>query len=99
MSRIGLLVRIEAKPEYADKVAELLRGALALAEEETGTVTWFSFREGPTTFGVFDTFADEAGRTGHLQGRIAAALMESAPTMLATAPDIRQVDILAAKHG
>lgn len=98
MSKIGLLVRIEAKPEHADEVAGMLRGALQLAQEETGTVTWFSFQEGPTTFGVFDTFDDEQGRSSHLQGRIAAALMEAAPTMLAAAPDIWHVDILAAKH-
>ncbi|HEX5493897.1 MAG TPA: antibiotic biosynthesis monooxygenase [Mycobacteriales bacterium] len=98
MSKIGLLVRIEAKPEHAEAVAGMLRGALELAQAEGGTVTWFSFQEGPTTFGVFDTFDDEQGRTSHLQGRIAAALMEAAPTMLASAPDIRPVDLLAATH-
>ena len=97
MSKVGLLVRIDAKPEHAEEVQGLLRDALQLAREEVGTVTWFAFQEGPTTFGVFDTFEDEEGRGSHLQGRIAAALMEIAPTMLATAPDIRQVDILAAK--
>ncbi|WP_371498089.1 antibiotic biosynthesis monooxygenase [Kitasatospora sp. NBC_00374] len=95
--KIGLLARIEAKPEYADKVEGLLRDALQLAREEEHTVTWFAFRENATTFGIFDTFEDEAGRTGHLQGRIAAALMEAAPTMLSSPPDIRPVDLLAVK--
>ncbi|MFF5206788.1 putative quinol monooxygenase [Streptosporangium sp. NPDC000396] len=94
---IGLLARIEAKPEYADKVEALLREALRLAEEEEHTVTWFAFKEDATTFGVFDTFEDEQGRTGHLQGRIAAALMEAAETMLSKAPDIHPVDLLAVK--
>ncbi|MEU9126826.1 antibiotic biosynthesis monooxygenase [Kitasatospora sp. NPDC048540] len=94
---IGLLVRIEAKPEYAEQVGAMLRDAVALANEEERTLAWFSFRESATTFGVFDTFADEQGRAAHLQGRIAAALMEAAPTMLAVAPDIRQIDLLAAK--
>ncbi|MGW1492185.1 putative quinol monooxygenase [Streptomyces sp. NBC_00191] len=94
---IGLLARIEAKPEYADKVEALLRDALQLAREEEHTVTWFAFRESATTFGVFDTFENEEGRTGHLQGRIAAALMEAAGTMLSSAPDIRPVDLLAVK--
>ncbi|MFJ1708598.1 putative quinol monooxygenase [Kitasatospora sp. NPDC088346] len=95
--KIGLLARIEAKPEYADTVEGLLRDALQLARDEEHTVTWFAFRENATTFGIFDTFEDEAGRTGHLQGRIAAALMEAAPTMLSTPPDIRPVDLLAVK--
>jgi hypothetical protein len=30
--KIGLLVRIEAKPEYSDQVEAALRGAQALAE-------------------------------------------------------------------
>ncbi|WP_406399897.1 antibiotic biosynthesis monooxygenase [Streptomyces sp. NBC_00879] len=94
---IGLLARIEAKPEYADKVEALLKDALQLALEEEHTVTWFAFRENATTFGVFDTFENEEGRTGHLQGRIAAALMQAAETMLSSAPDIRPVDLLAVK--
>ncbi|MGI5402661.1 putative quinol monooxygenase [Streptomyces sp. CA-135486] len=94
---IGLLARIEAKPEYADKVEGLLSDALQLAREEEHTVTWFAFRESATVFGVFDTFENEEGRTGHLRGRIAAALMEAAETMLSTAPDIRPVDLLAVK--
>ncbi|WP_422733397.1 putative quinol monooxygenase [Micromonospora sp. WMMD558] len=94
---IGLLARIEAKPEYADDVETLLRDALQLAREEDHTVTWFAFRLDATSFGVFDTFADEQGRTRHLQGRIAAALTEAAGTMLASPPDIRSVDVLAAK--
>ncbi|TQK52127.1 quinol monooxygenase YgiN [Streptomyces sp. SLBN-118] len=94
---IGLLARIEAKPEDADKVEALLRDALQLAREEDNTVTWFAFRESATTFGVFDTFENEEGRAAHLQGRIAAALMEAAQTMLSSAPDIRPVDLLAVK--
>ncbi|MEW2433180.1 antibiotic biosynthesis monooxygenase [Streptomyces caniferus] len=95
--KIGLLARIEARPEYAEQVAALLGDALELARQEEHTVTWFAFREDATTFGVFDTFHDEEGRTGHLQGRIAAALTEAAGTMLRSAPDIRPVDLLAVK--
>ncbi len=94
---IGLLARIESKPEYADKVEGMLRDALHLAREEDTTVTWFAFKESDTVFGVFDTFENEDGRTAHLRGRIAAALTEAAGTMLASPPDIRPVDLLAAK--
>lgn len=97
MTKLGLLARIEARPEYADQVDALLRDALRLARQEDHTVTWFAFRQGPTTFGVFDTFEDEQGRRGHLEGKIAAALMDAAGTMLSEAPDIRPVDLLAVK--
>ncbi|MFI7415591.1 putative quinol monooxygenase [Streptomyces sp. NPDC049627] len=97
MTKLGLLARIEAKPEYAEKVEALLRDALQLAQQEDHTVTWFAFRQGATSFGVFDTFKDEQGRQGHLNGQIAAALTEAAGTMLSEAPDIRPVDLLAVK--
>ncbi|MEU6217077.1 antibiotic biosynthesis monooxygenase [Streptomyces sp. NPDC047022] len=95
--KIGLLARIEAKPEYADKVEAMLRDAVALAEQEQHTVAWFSFRLDATTFGVFDTFEDEQGRQGHLEGKIAAALMGAAETMLSSAPVISPVDLLGVK--
>ena len=95
--KVGLLVRIEAKPEYADEVEAMLRGAQELAEQEQGTVTWFAFRETATTFGVFDTFEDEQGRQAHLAGRIAEALGEAAQTKLSVPPAIAPVDVLGAK--
>ncbi|MGI5447596.1 putative quinol monooxygenase [Streptomyces sp. CA-243310] len=75
----------------------MLRDAVRLANEEAHTIAWFAFRVDATTFGVFDTFENEEGRSAHLQGRIAAALMDAAETMLNSAPDIRPIDILAAK--
>jgi quinol monooxygenase YgiN len=95
--KVGLLVRIVAKPEYADEVAAMLRGAQDLAEKEPGTVTWFAFRESATTFGVFDTFDDDHGRQEHLSGQIAAALSAAAQTKLSAPPVIAPVDLLGAK--
>jgi len=95
--KVGLLVRIEAKPEYAGEVEAALRGAQELARQEEGTMTWFSFRQGPATFGVFDTFEGEDGRQAHLNGKIAAALGEIAQTMLSSAPVIVPVDVLSYK--
>ena len=95
--KVGLLVRIEAKPEYADQVEAALRGAQQLAEQEQGTVAWFAFRLDPNNFGVFDTFDDEQGRQAHLEGQIAAALGEIAETILASAPVISPVDLLGTK--
>jgi len=95
--KIGLLVRIEAKPEYADQVEATLRGAQALAEQEPGTQAWFAFRQDATTFGIFDTFNDEPAREAHLQGPIAGALGEIAQTMLGPPPVITSVDLLGVK--
>ena len=95
--KLGLLARIEAKPEHAEEIAELLAGATRLAEQEGNTLAWYSYRLDATTFGVFDTFADEEGRTAHLHGQIAAALGDAARTKLVAPADIRPVDLLGVK--
>ena len=95
--KLGLLARIEAKPEHAEEIAELLAGATRLAEQEGNTLAWYSYRLDATTFGVFDTFADEAGRTAHLRGQIAAALGDAAQTKLVAPADLRPVDLLGVK--
>lgn len=97
MVNVGLLVRLEAKPEQADELDAFLRGALPLANDESLTVAWFAIRLGPTTFGIFDAFASDEGRQAHLEGPIAAALMKRAPELLAADPIIEKVDVRAAK--
>ena len=97
MSKLGIVALLEARPGKEAAVAELLRSAVGLAKQEAQTVTWYAFQSGPTSFGIFDTFADEAGRTAHLQGQIAAALMGKADELLASPPDIRKVDLLGVK--
>lgn len=97
MSKLGIVALLEARPGKEAAVAELLRSAVELAKQEAQTVTWYAFQSSPSNFGIFDTFADEAGRTAHLQGQIAAALMGRADELLASPPDIRKVDLLGVK--
>jgi quinol monooxygenase YgiN len=93
----ALFVRLEAKAGKEAEVESFLRGGLSLVQEEPATTAWFGIRLGPTTFGIFDAFPDEAGRQAHLSGKVAAALMAKAPDLLAKAPVIENVDVLAAK--
>jgi hypothetical protein len=58
---------------------------------------WFALKIGPSTFGIFDAFPNEAGREAHLSGPIAAALMAKGDELLAQAPTIERVEILAEK--
>ena len=95
--RAGLWVRLEAKPGQEAAVASFLEGGLPIVEREPATIAWFAIKLGPSTFGIFDAFPDEEGREAHLAGRVAAALMAKAPELLATAPSIEKVDVLAAK--
>jgi quinol monooxygenase YgiN len=95
--RVALFVRLEAKAGKEADLEKFLRGGLALVEQEPATTVWFGIRLGPSTFGIFDAFPDEAGRQAHLSGQVAAALMAKAPELLTEPPSIEKVDVLAAK--
>jgi quinol monooxygenase YgiN len=97
MVTLALLVRLEAKPGKEAEVESFLRGGLSLVQEEPATTAWFAIRMGPSTFGIFDAFPDEAGRQAHLAGRVAAALKAKASELFAQPPTIEKVDVLAAK--
>ncbi len=97
MTKFALLARLEAKPGKEKEVSDFLRAALPLAQDEPATLAWFALQMGPTTFGIFDTFPDDAGRQAHLDGPIAAALMGRASELLAQPPVIEKIEVLAAK--
>jgi quinol monooxygenase YgiN len=97
MSKLALYVPLEAKPGKEKEVADFLKSALPLVEDEPGTITWFAIQEGPSSFAIFDTFDDEAGREAHLNGKVAAALMSKAGELLAKPPAIQKIALLADK--
>ncbi|WP_395069304.1 putative quinol monooxygenase [Paraburkholderia silvatlantica] len=97
MVKTALFVRLEAKPGKEGDVEAFLRAGLPLVEQEPATIAWFGLRLGPSTFGIFDAFPDEAGRQAHLTGAVAAALMQKAGDLLAAPPSIDKVDVIAAK--
>jgi quinol monooxygenase YgiN len=97
MVTVGFLATLNAKPGKEAELAEFLRGALPLAQSENDTTAWFAIQIDVNTFGIFDVFPDEGGRQAHLDGEIAAALMSRADELLSSPPEIRPIDVLAAK--
>ncbi|HEX5652293.1 MAG TPA: antibiotic biosynthesis monooxygenase [Chitinophagaceae bacterium] len=97
MEKFAIMARLEAKPGKEKEVLEFLKSALPLAAGEPETIRWYALQIGPSTFAIFDTFETEGGRTAHLNGPIAAALMANTPVLLATNPVIEKVEILAVK--
>lgn len=97
MVTVALFVRLEAKPGKEKEVEAFLESGLPLVMEEPATTAWFGIRLGPTTFGIFDAFPNEAGRQAHLSGKVAAALMAQAGALFSEPPSIEKVDVLAAK--
>src|ERR1700750_2717803 len=94
---LGILALLEAKPGKSDELAEFLKAGRELAVAEEGTVTWYAFKINDASYGIFDTFATDDARTAHINGQIPAALADVSADLLASAPDIRLVDVLAAK--
>ena len=97
MPKVALFARLEAKNGKEKEVAAFLDQALKMANQEATTPLWFALRLGPSTFGVFDAFRDEAGRQTHLNGPIAHALMANAAELFAVPPSIEHLDVLGAK--
>ncbi len=93
----ALYVSLEAKSGKEADLEDFLKSALPLVLEEPQTATWYAIKMGPSSYGIYDTFEDDSGRQAHLNGKVAAALMEHAEELLAKPPQIDQVDILIAK--
>jgi quinol monooxygenase YgiN len=85
--KLGLLATLQAKKGKG--------GELAVKEE--GTVTWYAFKIDEDHYGIFDTFETDAARNAHLNGDIPQALGTVADDLLASAPSIQPVDVIAVK--
>ena len=95
MEAIGLLVTLEARRGKEAEAEAFLKSAQPLAVDEKGTLKWYAIKLGPGKFGIFDTFANEAGRNAHLSGEVAKAFGARANELLAAPPQIEKVEVLA----
>src|ERR1700745_2931662 len=94
MEAIGLLVTLEARAGKEADAEAFLKSAQPLALDEKGTLKWYAIKLGPGKFGIFDTFANEAGRNAHLNGDVAKALGARA-SEFSVPPQVQKVEILA----
>jgi quinol monooxygenase YgiN len=94
---LAFVAKMVSKPGLEQDVADLLTGAVDLANAEAGTVHWFALRTDSSTFWIVDTFAAEDARQAHITGPIAQALMANADRLLAVPPEILPAEVLAAK--
>jgi quinol monooxygenase YgiN len=78
MVTVGLLVTLQARPGKEDELAGFLASALPMAQAEPETTAWFALKIDDSTFGIADLFPSAAGRQAHLDGPIAAALLQRA---------------------
>ena len=95
MEAIGLLVTLQARGGKESDAEAFLKSAQPLAQDEKGTLKWYAIKLGPGKFGIFDTFANEAGRNAHLNGDIAKALGARASELFSVPPQVEKVEVLA----
>lgn len=92
----GLLVRLEALPGKEAELEAFLVGARSIVLDEPGTVAWFALKLGPSTFGVFDVFPDDAARDAHLAGGVGQALGPNTGKLFSE-PTVEKLDVIADK--
>ena len=97
MDQFAIWAQLQARPGKEKEVEAFLKSAQQLAEQESGTTTWYALKIGPSKYGIFDTFATEKDRNAHLNGEIAKALFAKAKELFAKEPEIDKPEILAAK--
>jgi quinol monooxygenase YgiN len=95
--KYALYGELKAKPGKEADVEAFLKQGAEMAKEEHGTITWYALKEDNGTYGIFDTFVDEADRDAHLNGEIAKALMAKADELFSEPPAIHKIDILGEK--
>lgn len=98
--KYALLVPLVAQLDKSEAVAQFLHAGHQLVNDEPETIQWFALKyndTNPPTYAIFDTFKTESGRTAHLTGKVAAALMENAPTLLSPPPEIAYANLIASR--
>jgi hypothetical protein len=70
--------------------------ALSAVQKQSGTMAWYAFRLGPTTFGVFDVFPNEESRQANFDDG-AARVKEKDSGMIEDTFVIEKFDVLAAR--
>ena len=97
MIEVALSVTLKAKPGKEKDVADFLRSARSVVEQELGTRAWFALQFDESTFGVFDVFPDDEARQAHLAGGVGQALAAHGAELFSVEPNIQSVDVLAYK--
>lgn len=97
MIKVALSVMLKARPGKEQDVADFLRSARSVVEQEQGTRAWFALQFDESTFGVFDVFPDDDARQAHLAGGVGQALAAQGAELFSAEPNIQNVDVLAYK--
>lgn len=93
---LGVIARFEFAVGHEAAAQEFFDNGRLVVETQPSTTRWYAFRVGPTTYGAFAVFADEADR----EALLAAGGPKSARTnagLFAGPPTFEKVDIVATR--
>ena len=96
MATVGVLAHFEFKPDRIDDAAQFFQAGAVIVADQPETTRWFAFRLGPSSYGAFAVFANEADRDallasgGPRSSRVRADLFVREPTF-------EKVEVVAAR--
>jgi hypothetical protein len=96
MAMVGVLARFEFKAGRESEAERFFADGKLVVEDQPVSTQWFAFRLGPTTYGAFAVFANDADRDALLSAggpkasRVNADLFEWAPSF-------EKVDLVASR--
>jgi hypothetical protein len=93
----AILLTFPAKSGKDADVAEFLRSARSIVEDEPDTIAWFAIHLDDGSYGIFDVFPDAGGRFRHLIGGVPRELVKHGFDLLGGFPDPSMLDVLAYK--
>lgn len=93
-------IHIEALPGKGSEVEAMLRDILTCVEDEPATGPWYGVRYSETTFAIFETFPDTAGRQAHVDGGGGDIFrdVERMNAILARPAQVHKADVLLSKQ-
>ena len=97
MDKFAIWSYMEVKPGKEAEVEAFLKQAHTLIAQESGTTTFYTLKVGESTYSTFNTFADEAAVSAHVNGAVAKALLARVDELFIHEPQIVKTTILEAK--
>jgi len=96
MPKVAVIARFEAKPNTDAEMAAFFKSGLAVLATQPVSTGWFAFRTGPTSYGAFAVFANEADREALLSSG-GPKLSKEFAGLFARPPTFEKADVLQAR--
>lgn len=97
MSQAAHIIRFATRPDTTDKLMEVFARAGKYILDDPTTTGWFVGRSesDPTTVVLAHAFDSEESRAAHFEGPAATMILAEAEPLLAAAPEIQDVSVVA----